>query len=125
MKAKPYRWINGAYVECPPAEVTHLMLNLPGPYSRRMLPVMIGGRREGTPNWTWNGSTESPTLKPSILVKGTVPLTDEEADRIHAGEKFTPVPCICHTFVNDGRVQFLDDCTHEFAGQTLDLLEVD
>jgi hypothetical protein len=27
----------------------------------------------------------------------------------------------CHTFITDGRVQFLADCTHELARQTLDL----
>jgi hypothetical protein len=32
---------------------------------------------------------------------------------------------VCHTWINDGKVQFLGDCTHEFAGQTLDLLDVD
>ena len=32
---------------------------------------------------------------------------------------------VCHSFVNDGQVQFLDDCTHELAGQTLLLLDVE
>ena len=27
----------------------------------------------------------------------------------------------CHTFVTDGRIQFLGDCTHALAGQTVDL----
>lgn len=32
---------------------------------------------------------------------------------------------VCHTWINDGKVQFLSDCSHEFAGQTLDLLDVE
>ena len=30
----------------------------------------------------------------------------------------------CHSFVTDGRIQFLADCTHPLAGQTVDLPEV-
>jgi hypothetical protein len=32
-------------------------------------------------------------------------------------------PVVCHSFVTDGRIQFLEDCTHELAGQTVDLPE--
>jgi hypothetical protein len=28
----------------------------------------------------------------------------------------------CHSFVNDGSVQFLGDCEHELAGQTVAML---
>jgi Family of unknown function (DUF6527) len=109
MKAQPMRLGDGCYVPCEQSEATHVMLNMPGPIPTRMIPVMIGGTRAGTPNWTWNGSTESPTLKPSILSRG---------GNIE-GE------IVCHSFVNDGKVQFLSDCSHEFAGQTLDLLDVE
>ncbi|RYD61732.1 MAG: hypothetical protein EOP84_35380 [Verrucomicrobiaceae bacterium] len=64
----------------------------------------MNGTREGTGNWTWNGDTEKPTLKPSVL-------TWNGTER-------------CHTWITDGQAIFLDDCSHEFAGQTLDLLEV-
>lgn len=30
---------------------------------------------------------------------------------------------LCHSFVTDGRIQFLTDSTHELAGQTVDLPE--
>jgi hypothetical protein len=30
---------------------------------------------------------------------------------------------VCHSFVTDGRIQFLGDCTHALAGQTVDLPE--
>ncbi len=44
--------------------------------------------------WQWNGSTERPTLSPSILIDfGGAP------DR----------PATCHCFVTDGRIQFCAD----------------
>ncbi len=53
------------------------------------------------PCWFWDGDEESPTFSPSILI--TWP-----------GE-------ICHSFVKEGMVQFLSDCTHKLAGQTVPL----
>lgn len=109
MKAKPIKVTDTGYTECEPHEATHIMLHLPGPLPERCLPVMIGGTRRGTPNWTWNGSVDKPTVKPSVLTRGG----DENGEHV------------CHSFINDGRVQFLSDCSHEFAGQTLDLLDVE
>ena len=28
---------------------------------------------------------------------------------------------VCHSFVTNGRIQYLGDCTHKLAGQTVDL----
>lgn len=67
------------------------------------------------PNWGWNGSLEKPTFTPSVLV------TYEGSD---AGTNGAP-PAVCHSFVTDGRIQFLGDCTHAMAGQTLDLPAVE
>jgi len=100
-----------AYIPCDISEVTHIRINLPGPTGKIVLPVITKGDRRETPCWTWNGSTESPTLKPSLLTK------------IDRGEDFGGTQ-ICHSFVTDGKVQFLGDCTHKFVGQTVDLLEV-
>lgn len=107
MKAKPYRLGCGGYEPCEASEATHVMLHMPGPIPTRILPVLRHGRRAGTPNWSWNGDTERPTLKPSILTRQP------------------PVCECCHSFVNDGKVQFLADCSHELAGQTVDLLDVE
>lgn len=107
MKAKPMKLVDRSYVPCIAEEATHVMLNMPGPIPTRMIPVQLRGTRAGTGNWSWNGDTERPTLRPSIL------------------SRCPPICECCHTWVNDGKVQFLDDCTHELAGQTLDLLEVE
>lgn len=63
------------------------------------------------PNWGWNGSLEKPTFTPSVLV--TYPGAD-------AGQRGAP-PAVCHSFVTDGRIQYMGDCTHHMAGQTVDL----
>lgn len=63
---------------------------------------------ESPTGWGWNGDLERPTFTPSILVR-----MDFTGDRIPSK--------ICHSFVTDGRIQFLGDCTHELAGQTVDL----
>ena len=69
---------------------------------------------EGGPIWTWNGSHDAPTFTPSILVTYNGP---------DAGIDGAP-PAVCHSFVTDGRIQFLGDCTHAMAGQTVELPEV-
>ena len=71
--------------------------------------------------WDWNGDMVKPTFSPSILVRTTVPITDAEADRIMNGEKIEPILLVCHSFVRDGQIQFLGDCTHSLSGQTVSL----
>lgn len=56
--------------------------------------------------WDWNGDTQRPTLSPSVLV--------------NAGGA-NPEAHVCHSFVRGGRIEFLGDCTHELAGQTVEL----
>ena len=127
MKAKPYKQERegGKYILCEPEEATHVELHMPGPIEYRMIPVILRGKRAGTGCWSWNGDTEKPTLKPSIITSATRHITDEEADQIMAGENIIVNKIVCHSWVNDGKAVFLGDCTHEFAGQTVDLLEVD
>lgn len=129
MKAKPYKQNDKApgLVECEPNDADHVLIRMKGPSPNRMLPVILrGSRRDHTgPVWTWNGDTEKPTLRPSVCTKGAIPLTDEQADAVLAGQTFEPQHFTCHTWITDGQSIFLSDCTHEFAGQTLDLLEVE
>ena len=112
MKALPLVLVEGEYCQCDVAQATHVELRMPCVMSHRVLPVITSGPRKGTPCWTWNGDTERPTLRPSILTRWT-----------HS-KSGSPTDEICHSFVSDGRVEFLGDCTHDKAGQTLDLLEV-
>lgn len=68
--------------------------------------------------WTWNGDLERPMFSPSVLVKFHGYPHGIDPDQ---GEVQKPGPQTCHSFVTDGRIQFLGDCTHSLAGQTVDL----
>lgn len=61
--------------------------------------------------WTFNNSFEKPTVRPSVLVRGWL------NKNIPSG--------VCHSFITDGKIEFLTDCSHELKGQTVELLEID
>ncbi|MEA3390024.1 MAG: DUF6527 family protein [Pseudomonadota bacterium] len=67
------------------------------------------------PRWGWNGDADAPTFTPSILVQ-----TGRAVDPAFQHEPGDP-PEICHSFVTDGRIQFLADSTHHLSGQTVDI----
>ena len=107
MRAKPLKKDGETYVQCVVEEAQFIQINLRGPISTRILPVITKGNREGTGAWTWNGNIDKPTLRPSIL------------------NDFRPHDTlVCHTWITDGQVTFLDDCTHELRGQTIELDEI-
>jgi hypothetical protein len=61
--------------------------------------------------WTWDGNREAPTVSPSVLVRYPGP---------DAGTGDAP-PAVCHLFIRAGRLEFLSDCTHKLAGQTVQM----
>jgi hypothetical protein len=67
--------------------------------------------RSGHPVWDFNGDLEKPTFLPSIRVSW--PSGEENKENV------------CHSFIKDGRIQYLADCTHAFAGQIVDLPEIE
>lgn len=93
------------YFDCPGCGLGHSLPTGPGPGAR----------------WGFNGSEERPTLTPSILARGVDRLTDAEVAIIERGGKVEPRPLVCHSFVTEGRIEFLGDCTHALKGQTVDL----
>lgn len=85
--------------------------------------------RSEHPVWSFNGDYDKPTFNPSILVK-----SGHHCDHAKPGDCWCNFKerypdegephfkCgICHSFVTDGKIRFLDDCTHELRGQTVDL----
>lgn len=77
--------------------------------------------------WGFNGDYERPTFTPSVLMQARYaepPVTPENLEqwKREPWEQRT-VDRVCHSFVTDGRIQFLTDSTHELAGQTVDLPE--
>jgi len=115
--AKAKIWgTGGLQFECPGCRETHA--------------VSISG---GHPGWTFNGDFERPTLSPSVLVRtghycNTPPVPGDCAcdfQERYPEEDPWEWPCaVCHSFVRDGQIQFLGDCTHALAGQTVDLPEL-
>lgn len=110
--------------------------------SQRMLRFSCPGCRqdhgiivEGPGAWGYNGDPNAPTFTPSVLVKsGHYAHPDQQVgncwcdieERLgHSQAKRIrdrDFRCyICHSFVTDGKIQFLSDCTHELAGQTVEL----
>lgn len=56
--------------------------------------------------WEYNGDSENPTVRPSILITGTGDIKR------------------CHLYITDGKIQFLADCDHALAGKTIDMVEI-
>jgi hypothetical protein len=83
------------------------------------------------PRWGYNGNPDAPTFTPSVHVKTGHYVgngqpggcwCDYEERLGRPKPDGTLCACtVCHSFVTDGCIQFLGDCTHELAGQTVDL----
>lgn len=113
---------------------TGVAFECPGCGDTHALPT--GGNTAGRAVWRWNGNVELPTLTPSILARaghylkpGEQPgncycdFSERYPDEEPMPERWT---CHrCHSFVTDGRIQFLSDCSHALAGQTVDLPEIE
>jgi hypothetical protein len=59
--------------------------------------------------WEFSGTLENPTYSPSQLTQweGTV--------------DGKPHKQVCHTFIRNGQIEFLSDCTHAMKGKTVPL----
>lgn len=78
--------------------------------------------------WNWNGNAEKPTFSPSVLVTSGHYMTEHTGDcwctYTERTGNTTNFKCHrCHSFVIDGMIQFLGDCSHALAGQTVLLPE--
>lgn len=69
-----------------------------------------------TTKWEFNGDFVKPTFSPSYL---TWVDPNPKADPIKFPKFYSGFRC--HSFIRDGRIQYLDDCTHELAGKTIDI----
>lgn len=77
--------------------------------------------------WQVSGDAERPTFSPSVLVTtGHLSVSGKSDACWCTYKKEHPEESVftcyrCHSFVRDGMVQFLSDCTHALAGQTVPL----
>lgn len=99
--AKVHRYGNGE---------AHLVFWCAGCGGRHAVRVRGAGDVVDATCWGWNNSLESPTLTPSIL--STLKWGKEQEVRV------------CHSFVEAGQIRYLDDCTHELAGQIVSLAPI-
>lgn len=83
------------WIWCPGCDAFHALIIRSTP----ALDALVSSGK--APIWGWNGNLESPTFTPSYLVQS------------EAG--------ICHSYITDGHIQFLSDCTHHLTGQTVEL----
>ncbi|HAR38556.1 MAG TPA: ammonia monooxygenase [Porphyromonadaceae bacterium] len=51
--------------------------------------------------WSFNENVDMPTISPSLLVRWP--------------------DHVCHSFIREGKIQFLSDCTHKLKGQTVEI----
>lgn len=56
--------------------------------------------------WDFNGDLELPTFTPSLVVQIDFSIKNRPDKK-------------CHSFLIDGEWHYLNDCTHEMAGQTV------
>ena len=108
MKAFPVKLNRDEYCyeDCSVEEATHLRLLMEGHFPEQVIPV--NGIRKDGPMWTWDGNVDEPTITPSILTTCDTPKKK----------------MVCHSVIIKGIVNYLPDCTHEFAGQQRPLREV-
>ena len=79
--------------------------------------VMTVEEGYGHPIWTFNGDVDQPTVNPSLLVRYPANPNAIEEFKDWRQER------VCHSFITEGKIQFLSDCTHELAGQTVEIPE--
>jgi hypothetical protein len=81
------------------------------------------------PRWAWNTDPTKPTFTPSILVRSGHYMPDHKGECWCDYNKLYPedlggYKCsVCHSFIQEGSIIFLDDCTHTLRGQTVPLPE--
>lgn len=113
---KPYQDFDGVVrgysIRCPGCKTTHEVRTQKHPSA----PALH--------TWGWNGSMERPTFTPSLNTWWEVTAGTEEEVREHwrrwKADNSYVVPKRthrCHSFIADGVIDFLNDCTHAMRGK--------
>ncbi len=91
-----------------------------------------GYKHPNSTAWGWNGSMDTPTFTPSILIKsGHYATYFKEGDSCwctyntkHADDPSSFVCVVCHTYITNGKIEYLPDSTHHLSGQIINLSEI-
>lgn len=84
-------------------------------------------RVSGNNAWTWNQDVNNPTFSPSLLIasgcKSSLYTAGDPCwctyNRDNPDKEKSFECSICHSFIRDGNIEFLNDCTHELSGKTV------
>lgn len=98
---RPDGTLEGYFVKCPACEADD-------GGSGHLFAVKMG---DGSPGWSFDGNFERPTFAPSMLARSLIGSHRRELR--------------CHSFVRNGNIEYLGDCTHAMKGQTIPLPEFD
>lgn len=104
----------------------YVAFNCPGCGETHVIAVAPAASGAARPVWGYNGNPDAPTFTPSVLAQSGHFMDGDKKECWCTYEKRfgrpSPFKCgICHSFVTDGMIQFLNDCTHALAGQTVPL----
>ena len=58
-------------------------------------------------DWSFDGNFEKPTFSPSLLNY----FPNDDSYR-------------CHLFIKDGKIEYLNDCSHKLSGKTIDMEDI-
>ena len=76
--------------------------------------------------WRFNGDVDKPSFSPSILSRSGHYIRGRQEDGCWCDRPHPHFKCgICHSFVRDGQIEYLSDCTHPLAGQTIALPDIE
>jgi hypothetical protein len=84
--------------------------------------------KNGRPCWGFNGNFEKPTFTPSLLVRTGKHVEGEAYKQRLPKEDWAAYEQYskrCHSFITDGMIKFLGDCTHDLKDKTVPLPEID
>lgn len=75
-------------------------------------------------NWQWNKDYVLPTFSPSVKHEypNWVPPSTPENPIPHE-QQILKID-ICHYFIVNGQIQYLDDCTHAYRNKIVDMLPI-
>ena len=93
-----------------PDGTSYLLFTVKGMDFETQLPVITKGNRDKTYAWTWNGSLDKPTVRPSVKTQ----YVDRDGNEV-----------TIHYWLNDGICQCLSDCTDGNAGKNLELNDIE
>ncbi len=74
--------------------------------------------------WDFNGDINSPTFKPSILVRTGIYVPDNDWKKhvaVEDWQTYQETSVQCHSYVTNGLIKFEPDSSHSMKGETIEL----